>query len=864
MSAESQLSGVPGGARFKLSGECAHSVRDAHEGGVKALAALSDDVLVSGGDDKTCCVWRRLPGSATEFACAHICPEHQAQVRAVLALPTGAFACCPRGGFATGALDKLVRVYAFDAADPAAAATCVRTLQGHAGGVISLALTARGELVSGGWDGQARVWDVEAARCAQVLEGHENGTCVLGLANGDIACGSTGRKNEFDQPCDFKIRIWTHSAGSAAGGAGGRAVPPAYIIKRMLEDHAHGVRDLAALPGGVGFVSASNDGTVRARALDGSPLAGAPVLTNPPSADGEGHPVFCFSAHVTPAGLVATCNESQSVRIYSADGQLVDELPLPGTPWRCASLPNGDLAVATDHAGRSARGHLYVFSEAAARRAPEDGDAVMRFRRDIVRPKASAPSDDGGAGAGGQGPDGIVTSGPYAARASRPGTKDGQNGFFVHAEGTMYCTWSAAAGAWTDVGLLQDAPGDAPMSAGPSASAGAGAGASGAKWDYTRAVSIDTPGGTRSLQLSWNEGDDVLSVAKNFLAHNGLDEDSYEEVKDFIYKVQAAEGDAVRRRRAAAGGGARALQHLPSRQFIDLSAVDWKKVLPKLLEVARAQPAGSAGALSAEDEAALTALVSILEQTSKWHATSAPRAGVHALLRAVRAWAPRDALPALDALRVLILHSDGARAAAEIAGEGLPAALVGVVRAAGGAPEARASTLVAARALFNCFRSEPTRRLALAPAALASLLDEGACVASLLAHEHATVRYAGAVLLHNVAHAALVQADAARKARDSPAPGAAAAAAPAPPALDAARVRRVVALAVAGLAGKEDDARAVLLIALGTALRIEGSEGNVAAVAAARELGAKALVEGVAAAAGAASAPVAKELLTLL
>ena len=34
-----------------------------HEGGVQAVAALSDDLLVSGGDDRMLVVWRRTPGS---------------------------------------------------------------------------------------------------------------------------------------------------------------------------------------------------------------------------------------------------------------------------------------------------------------------------------------------------------------------------------------------------------------------------------------------------------------------------------------------------------------------------------------------------------------------------------------------------------------------------------------------------------------------------------------------------------------------------------------------------------------------------------------------------------------------------------
>ena len=168
-----------GGRLYKLSTESVQGVRDAHEGGVRALAALSEDLIVTGSDDKMVTVWRRMPGTA-QFACRHICAEHQKSLRAILAIPAGTFSCIPGGGFATGDLDKVVRVYGVDfSSGQVIGDSPVRTLMGHAAGVISLSLSARGELLSGGWDGQVRVWDVDSGKCLQTLEGHENGTCVL-------------------------------------------------------------------------------------------------------------------------------------------------------------------------------------------------------------------------------------------------------------------------------------------------------------------------------------------------------------------------------------------------------------------------------------------------------------------------------------------------------------------------------------------------------------------------------------------------------------------------------------------------------------------------------------------------------------
>lgn len=45
---------------FLLSAE----LMPVHEGGVQAVAVLSDDLLVSGGDDRMLVVWRRTTGSS--------------------------------------------------------------------------------------------------------------------------------------------------------------------------------------------------------------------------------------------------------------------------------------------------------------------------------------------------------------------------------------------------------------------------------------------------------------------------------------------------------------------------------------------------------------------------------------------------------------------------------------------------------------------------------------------------------------------------------------------------------------------------------------------------------------------------------
>ena len=70
--------------------------------------------------------------------------------------------------------------------------------EGHENCVNSLSQSTADELVSGSWDGTARVWDAASGQCKAVLEGHQHAVAVLSLPNGIIITGSQ----------DKSIRLW--------------------------------------------------------------------------------------------------------------------------------------------------------------------------------------------------------------------------------------------------------------------------------------------------------------------------------------------------------------------------------------------------------------------------------------------------------------------------------------------------------------------------------------------------------------------------------------------------------------------------------------------------------------------------------
>ena len=57
----------------------------------------------------------------------------------------------------------------------------VQELLGHEGAVNSLSQAIETELVSGSWDGTAKIWDVETGKVKETLSGHTYATTVLTL-----------------------------------------------------------------------------------------------------------------------------------------------------------------------------------------------------------------------------------------------------------------------------------------------------------------------------------------------------------------------------------------------------------------------------------------------------------------------------------------------------------------------------------------------------------------------------------------------------------------------------------------------------------------------------------------------------------
>ena len=149
---------------------------------------------------------------------------------------------------------------------------------GHEGAVSSLSQCNENELVSGSWDGTAKIWDVSTGKVKETLEGHSHAVCVLTLPNGITITGSQ----------DKKIRLWY----------GGK-------LEREWVAHEDIVRGFTEVPAVNGFASCSNDEVVKLWSLDGTHLM-----------DFKGHSGFVFTIDCLETGEIVTGGDDCTVKLW--------------------------------------------------------------------------------------------------------------------------------------------------------------------------------------------------------------------------------------------------------------------------------------------------------------------------------------------------------------------------------------------------------------------------------------------------------------------------------------------------------------------------------------------------------------------
>ncbi|OII77687.1 phospholipase A-2-activating protein [Cryptosporidium andersoni] len=179
-----------------------------HTKSIRCICILKDDRIVTGGQDNKIIIWRKrtITGDdhlSTEWVMDMLLMYHKRYILTLEASSIGVGNSEEAVSFYSSGLDQIIhRVSADDG-------SIILTFEGHTSAVCSLSeIPSTQLLVSGSWDGTARVWNILTGICILVLNGHSHAvtTAVTPILFDKVVYIITGSQ-------DKKLRVWNSSSG---------------------------------------------------------------------------------------------------------------------------------------------------------------------------------------------------------------------------------------------------------------------------------------------------------------------------------------------------------------------------------------------------------------------------------------------------------------------------------------------------------------------------------------------------------------------------------------------------------------------------------------------------------------------------
>ncbi|KAL3823743.1 hypothetical protein ACHAXA_004836 [Cyclostephanos tholiformis] len=541
----------------------------------------------------------------------------------------------------------------------------IEILSGSQGGVISRIGGEDGGapwIVSGSWDGTARVWSLHgpyAGSCLCVLEGHENTVSVAGLPPEGDGSEMGGRRR----------RVVTVSAGVAEGtrirghavriwrltpdGEGDAIAAKSELIARVSDDHAGPIRDVVYDIDDDAIYTCSNDGTVKVRsATDGTCRA---TLVHPGyHGSGGDAPILlslCVVGDDADTKAVVAGAEDGTVAIWHPSSNRETQVIVhPGCVWGVTSMVGQSRS--SDFATACHDGNVRVFTRCPARVAP---DSVLSSFRDAVSESQASRST-------GPSPEEVAKLPRWDMNALTQGRSEGQVQVFQRDGRAIAAQWSSASRTWIEVGEVT----------GTNANAGT---LDGRRYDHVLPIEIDVPGGgVRTLRIGYNDGENPFVTAQSFIDEHSLDQGYLAQIADYIRQRAGGTGPTLGVGDAGHSGMAPSpsmlapaeamtptFDHLPMRGYKVFDAgVDKKglgKVVSKIREFNDAVPTDRKLALG-EASDVLDALSTTLSVTNRYHASTISDAELEIVHKMVTQWDVDHVFPALDLARATVLHPD--------------------------------------------------------------------------------------------------------------------------------------------------------------------------------------------------------------
>ena len=582
------------------------------------------------------------------------------------------------GFVVTGCMDCKIRI--FDATG-----NPVMVIDGHQKGIISFSWTVDGHLISGSWDGTAKIWDL--ARNGLLLHSlgpHENGVNVLGLSDGRIATTSTGEAVN-GKPANYKLRLWDSKTGEQIG--------------ESICDHSGSIRSICGISGLLGFATTSNDGSVALRDSDGT-LIGS--MVHPPQEDGSFPFVLCSSPLAIASGMgVVSGAEDGSVMV--CDGlESTQSILHPTCVWCVLGVPNtpGDF-ITGGHDGV-----LRYFSKdglITQTQASLSLQAAFSAQVDAcLAKKRKGPSNEE-----------IAKQVKWEAQSSHPGKSDGQVMVFNKDGKMIAAQWSTDSATWIEIGEVTGN--------------GDGGDVNGVQYDHVLPVEIDTPSeGVKCLNIGYNNMESAYDAAQRFIDENGLGQHYLRQIADWITDRAGKNTPTLgptntNSSTTTTPAAVQTYRYFPVKSYAlydDIPTGFQGKIIPKITDFNSTVGEFSLTELELE---VVDQTVSVLIATSRYHSSCISSKQLNGVVKMAECWSPDKAFPAFDLCRMLGLHLDGSRSLA--AHPKFGSMLARTVNLLKDKDTPSNATVTALRFLANSFRFEELRNVVLSMIQFSTLLD---------------------------------------------------------------------------------------------------------------------------------------------
>ncbi|KAF7538110.1 hypothetical protein G7Z17_g12702 [Cylindrodendrum hubeiense] len=650
-------------ADFKLSAQLV-----GHESDVRAVSFPSPDVVLSASRDCTLRVWRRAQATPPSFD-GTLVSRGSEYINSVAFLPPSKDR--PNGLVISGGKDTIIEVKAPSAT---AADNAERLLVGHANNVCTLDVAPDGTyIVSGGWDGQARVWNPIKWETELMLGGHD-GMAVWNVIAFDEHTVVTGC-------ADKNIRIFDLRKSTAGEVAPRSTIHTPDVVRALC-------RVPKGHPSGADIASASNDGTLRLWKLNGQQVG-----------ELQGHDSFVYSLTSLPSGELVSAGEDRTVRIWRGT-ECVQTITHPAiSVWTVAVNPEtGDIVSgASDGAAR-------VFT-----RRPEAvaDQATLKEFDDSVKASSIPQQQVGGVNK-------EKLPGPEFL-TSKSGTKEGQVQMIKEDNGSVTAhTWSASQQQWINVGTVVDAVG----------STGKKVEYQGQSYDFV--FDVDIEDGKPALKLPYNLSENPYERATKFLGDNELPLTYLDNVANFITentKGATLGADAPpsggpdpygteSRYRPGEANEPQQPKVLPQKEYLNISAAKYEAMFNKILAINKNMVSSGRkdAAFNPDEESILGALRESLESSKP-----IPPRALGLVVRLVTQWPYADRLPGLDLLRCVVKFPLAADFSDPQHGSLLELAVSASIPSDGTAPSENAA-MMGLRTVANLFSSANGRSVVSAQA----------------------------------------------------------------------------------------------------------------------------------------------------